>query len=510
MVTYMTESIKLSSFQKAVVTAILIFAIVVASGWAAMQGADVTLNLQLQARVDALEDALQTEVNPTVYTTESPYQAVIAQAGSRYVLKNGTNSYVMDSSTNLTLVETWATGNFTSGVIYCKNVAWNDDVTVSGNLMVIEDLNGVRRYISNNAIQYNRAVYQTKYTIDYNETVVGNYSAVRYDGYVAWSSTNAATIFNNAITTVRTPSGTGVYGGTVYVKKASIDYAIGTAIQLKDKVDLIAEKDTTLIATTNLAPSLLYIEASTTTAYDLKVSGFRIEGQSLCNYGITLLNATTKIILEDMQIGGFNSSALELRGTWGVTGRNLRLSANTGGYALNLERYPEANTGNNLNTFYNVHATESSGASTGIRIKGDAYGNSFYDSFITNSIGVRITGVSPYTPTLTRFINTWWERGEAPTTQRAVWIDDVSEGSYMPRLTVIENGHFGYYDIGIFVQYGNHTVIRSPYFDTSMVTDDINIASTADNTLIDSGWYDDAGIDDNGLNTTYIGISLGW
>src|SRR3990170_4396346 len=93
---------------------IMITIILFASGFAAWGGANVSVNIDLQNRITALEDSLQTEVNPTIYTTEPPYQAVMTQAGTQYVLKNGTTSYVMGSNTNLTLVETWATGNFTS------------------------------------------------------------------------------------------------------------------------------------------------------------------------------------------------------------------------------------------------------------------------------------------------------------------------------------------------------------------------------------------------------------
>jgi hypothetical protein len=127
---------------------IMIVLILMASGFAAWSGATFSMNIDLQNRVTALEDSLSTTWNPTFYTTQLPYDFVISHLETYYTLQNGITGKLQWFSTNKTAVQVAAIGNLTSGTVYCKNVTWNDNVEVPSGIIVIEDYNGVRRYIT--------------------------------------------------------------------------------------------------------------------------------------------------------------------------------------------------------------------------------------------------------------------------------------------------------------------------------------------------------------------------
>jgi len=77
---------------------------------------------------------------------------MIFQSGSNYFMKNGTTGQVDYSSTNLTLVEQYAKGNLTSGLIYLKEVAWNTSLgSPADNVMIVQQIQGEIRYISSQA-----------------------------------------------------------------------------------------------------------------------------------------------------------------------------------------------------------------------------------------------------------------------------------------------------------------------------------------------------------------------
>jgi len=77
---------------------------------------------------------------------------MIFQSGSNYFMKNGTTGQVDYSSTNLTLVEQYAKGNLTSGLIYLKEVVWNTSLgSPADNVMIVQQIQGEIRYISSQA-----------------------------------------------------------------------------------------------------------------------------------------------------------------------------------------------------------------------------------------------------------------------------------------------------------------------------------------------------------------------
>lgn len=340
------------------------------------------------------------------------------------------------------------------------------------------------------------------YTIE-NEG--NNVFAKDANGLIEFSGTNASAIIQNSIDALYSIGGAGgsKFGGTVYVMKGD-DYNINTALIMRHRVNFIAEKDTTLKATQNLAPAMISLDYDASTTMSIRIAGFRLEGNNICNYGISIRNAFSKIVIEQMEIYEMASAAIHFKGTWGVTVREVRMEAPSGGYGVYMKRADTGLTANNLNTFQYLFVM---GDGLGVFVYGDAIGNSFlYCHFTTDAGGIQLKGNGTWRPTLTKIKDCWFERGAAAVSERGVEITDVSPYSTRPRQTIIQDCHFGVYDIGIFVHYGANTSLINNYF-ASITSYDINIASTSNETLIYSGIYE-KGINDNGGGTLYKG--LGW
>jgi len=309
------------------------------------------------------------------------------------------------------------------------------------------------------------------------------------------SSTESATVIQYALDQLATAK------GTVYIRKAATDYEINTKITPKDRVNIIGEKDACLKAGCNLVPAMFDLEEGANTVMRMTMSGFRLEGNNVCNFAIGFDNVYSNMIFEDMEILGFVSVPVNFKGNvWGVTMRNILITAPNGGYGIRINRTSGAGQ-IGLNNFYYVHI---SGAGTAIRIIGDAYKNTFYNCHITTTgtYGVYIAGDGTYTPYLSIFRDCWFERGAQG--NRAIQITDVGAFTTRPELTLIENCHIGNYDIAIYLPYASKTTIRNNYFSTN-ATDDINMTATALDTLIEGGVYSAGGIGGSGTRTLYEG-----
>jgi len=152
-----------ASFKKKVVAGLLIIGVILALGWAARQGVDISLNLDLQARLDYLEvqqqllnETLNIPINSTVSAMVKEANYIIAPHDSYYCLINGTDDRagrLEYYSTNKTLVEQYALGNMTSGLLYMKDCTHNTSLTLTSTQMVQEGSAGfIRVYGSNGLI----------------------------------------------------------------------------------------------------------------------------------------------------------------------------------------------------------------------------------------------------------------------------------------------------------------------------------------------------------------------
>jgi parallel beta-helix repeat protein len=109
----MSGNIKLNlrnmTFKQFWITCLVLSLLFATVGVAAYFGADVSLNVDLQARIselesdiDAINGSLVVHWNPTFYTTQKPVDVVISILGSYYTAQNGSTAKLITYSTNAT------------------------------------------------------------------------------------------------------------------------------------------------------------------------------------------------------------------------------------------------------------------------------------------------------------------------------------------------------------------------------------------------------------------------
>jgi len=129
---------------------VMIVSILLAAGFASYYGANVSVNVQLDARVAELEDFLRVTINSTFYTTQKEHafivSPVVSGATTYYCMQNGTDGFLKYYNTNKTLVEQFALGNSSSGTVFLKGLQHNTSLTVPANVMVIEQYQNKLRY----------------------------------------------------------------------------------------------------------------------------------------------------------------------------------------------------------------------------------------------------------------------------------------------------------------------------------------------------------------------------
>jgi len=155
----MTEKINLNSlvnsflnasFGKKVAAGLLIIGIIISLGWAAQQGVNVSLNLDLQARLDylavqqqLLNDTINIPVNSTISAMVKTCSYIVSVHGSSYCLINGSDDRagrLEYYSTNASQVINFAIGNGT-GTVFCRKAVYNIDslITIAdGDALVFE------------------------------------------------------------------------------------------------------------------------------------------------------------------------------------------------------------------------------------------------------------------------------------------------------------------------------------------------------------------------------------
>ncbi len=99
-----------------------IITILLAVGFAAYMGANVNVNVSLEARLNAVEKQLETEFNSSFYGLQKPVSYIISQVGSYTCMQNGTTGKLEDYSTNASYVIQSAVDSlpFSGGKIFVK------------------------------------------------------------------------------------------------------------------------------------------------------------------------------------------------------------------------------------------------------------------------------------------------------------------------------------------------------------------------------------------------------
>lgn len=133
--------------------------ILVASGFAAYMGVNVTANVTMDLRLQRLEDQVNIPVNSTISAMlkEADYIVSIHDVSGTayYCLMNGTDDRagrLEFYNTNKTLVEQFAIGNLTSvgGTVYLKQVLLNTSLTYGSNILIIEAYQGKMTFYRDN------------------------------------------------------------------------------------------------------------------------------------------------------------------------------------------------------------------------------------------------------------------------------------------------------------------------------------------------------------------------
>lgn len=258
--------LSLKWWQAAILLAILLFG----SGFAAMQGANVSVSLELLGRLDYLEvqqqllnDTINIPVNSTVSAMVKEANYIIAPHGSYYCLINGTDDRggrLEYFGTNKTLTEQYALANMTSGLVYMKDCTHTAGLTLTTTQMVQESYQGLMNvygskglviagwinststsitslYLTNlymtNGTSFGGAAGPagTVYGLPFSYLVFKNSTAT----YMVNSTTSLITYYSinssfvlNAVTGNLTQNG----GGSVYV--ASGDYDIYTYVRMSN------------------------------------------------------------------------------------------------------------------------------------------------------------------------------------------------------------------------------------------------------------------------------------
>lgn len=139
---------------------IMVVSILIASGFAAYEGANVNVNVSLDARLQTLEDQVNIPVNSTISAMlkEADYIVSIHNVSGTpyYCLMNGTDDRagrLEFYNTNKTLVQQFAIGNLTTaggGDIYLKDNTLNTSLAYGATILITESYHGYLSFYRNN------------------------------------------------------------------------------------------------------------------------------------------------------------------------------------------------------------------------------------------------------------------------------------------------------------------------------------------------------------------------
>jgi hypothetical protein len=230
-----TTILNLKWWQSAILGLILI-GILLAAAYAASQGANVTISLELQARLDYLEvqqqllnETINIPVNSTVSAMVKEANYIVTPHDSYYCLINGTDDRagrLEYYSTNATKAEQFSLGNMTSGLVYMKEVQHNSSLTIGATQSEWVQYQGSMTFI-NATGSYEvggggatgpAGPAGTINGLPFDYMIFNNATATYMingtGGTIPYYSTNASAVFNNCVGNLSLTSNR----GTIFVK----------------------------------------------------------------------------------------------------------------------------------------------------------------------------------------------------------------------------------------------------------------------------------------------------
>jgi parallel beta-helix repeat protein len=161
---------------KASILISLVIVSLFAAGWAASQGATVSYNVEIQAKIEAeiqyIQDRLDTPVNSSLSGLQKPFTEIIAMVDSYYCRQNGTDArLILPYSTNKTYIEQQSIGNVTTGSIYLKEMTLASGLTYGSTVLIIQQYQGQLSYYSNSALIYTVKAGSLNATVIYAATL---------------------------------------------------------------------------------------------------------------------------------------------------------------------------------------------------------------------------------------------------------------------------------------------------------------------------------------------------
>jgi hypothetical protein len=133
---------------------IMIVSILIAAGYAASQGVNLSMNIDLQAKLQGLIDRIDIPVNSSLSGLQKPYDYIVSLVDTYYCMQNGTTGKLDWFSTNKTAVEAAAIGNATvTGWILLKGCTIDTSLTL-GNTTIVEANAGEINYYGANGLWF--------------------------------------------------------------------------------------------------------------------------------------------------------------------------------------------------------------------------------------------------------------------------------------------------------------------------------------------------------------------
>lgn len=129
--------------------------LLLAAGYAAERGATVSVNVDIQAQIQEIQERLDAPVNSSLAGMQKPYTEIISMVDAYYVRQNGTDGrLILPYSTNKTYIQQQSLGNVTTGSVYLKEITLASGLTYGSTVLIIQQYQGQLSYYSNNALVY--------------------------------------------------------------------------------------------------------------------------------------------------------------------------------------------------------------------------------------------------------------------------------------------------------------------------------------------------------------------
>jgi len=133
----------------------LLIGVLFTAGYAASQGAQVSIAVNIEAQILEIQERLDAPVNSSLAGMQKPYTEIISMVDSYYVRQNGTDGrLILPYSTNKTYIQQQSLGNVTTGSVYLKEITLASGLTYGSTVLVIQQYQGQLSYYSNSALIY--------------------------------------------------------------------------------------------------------------------------------------------------------------------------------------------------------------------------------------------------------------------------------------------------------------------------------------------------------------------